>query len=48
MESTIRNANIYSAYLEGNATTDETQIILNRIMRSSRFIMELNLASGNS
>ena len=40
------NANLYAAFLEGNATKDENRIVLKRMIRSTRLIMELNLASA--
>ena len=40
------NANLYAAFLEGKATKDENRIVLKRMIRSTRLIMELNLASA--
>lgn len=41
------NANLYSAFLEGKTTKEENRIVLNRMIRSQKLIMELNLASVN-
>ena len=44
----IYNANVYSAFLEGKATTEESTAILERMMHDSWLVMELNLAAvGN-
>ena len=41
----ICNANVYSAFLEGEATKDEMRTILKKMMRDSSLVMKLNLAA---
>ena len=45
MDNMICNANVYSAFLEGEATKDEMRTILKKMMRDSRLMMKLNLAA---
>lgn len=40
------NANLYAAFLEGKTTKEENRIVLTRMIKSPRLIMELNLASA--
>lgn len=40
------NANLYAAFLEGKTTKEENRIVLTRMARSPKLIMELNLASA--
>jgi hypothetical protein len=40
------NANLYAAFLEGKTTKEENRIVLTRMTRSPKLIMELNLASA--
>lgn len=48
MDETIYDANVYSSFLEGTATKEETWAILDRMMQDPLLVMELNLAaSGN-
>ena len=40
------NANLYAAFLEGKTTKEENRIVLTRMIKSPRLIMELNLAAA--
>lgn len=40
------NTNLYAAFLEGKTTKEENRIVLTRMTRSPKLIMELNLASA--
>ena len=40
------NANLYAVFLEGKTTKEENRIVLTRMTRSPKLIMELNLASA--
>ena len=40
------NSNLYAAFLEGKTTKEENRIVLTRMIKSPRLIMELNLASA--
>lgn len=46
MDDMICNANVYSAFLEGKATEDETRAILEKMMQDVRLMMQLNLAAS--
>ena len=46
MEDIICNANVYSAFLEGNATRREVMAILKKMMSDPNLILMLNLAAS--
>ena len=45
MEDMIRNANLYSAFLEGKVTKHEMRTILKKLMRDPKLMMKINLAA---
>lgn len=45
MDDVIGNANVYSAYLEGEANKDETCAILKKMICDDRLMLTLNIAA---
>lgn len=45
MGDMISNANVYSAFLEGKVTKEAMRVVLEKMMRDSQLMLELNLAA---
>lgn len=45
MGDMISNANVYSAFLEGNVTKEAMRVVLEKMMSDSQLMLELNLAA---
>ncbi len=45
MDNMTYDTNVYSAFLEGKTSKEETRMVLKKMMWDSRLMMKLNLAA---